>query len=159
MAASPHYVEYAVKAMHDRYSSQLATELAAVETEDELAAGALTEPVEIIDYFAPNDTRTPLLQIYDDEGIQDYDQRNRIWTIPVATVLSYSSGADLSAAAAFVRRYVTALLRVVQKDWTLGGTVMQATFTGADIASVGDTSATRHHYALGHAVQIYESTT
>ncbi len=158
MAVDPHYVELAVDTMIARYASQMQAELTIVEGENSLTAGDLTPPLKTLDHFAPNDNASPLLQIYDDAGIGVVNQRGGHWEIPVAVVLSYASLADLSVAARFVRRYVTAMLRVVIKDPTLGGAVMQAAFNDAEaLRTIGDSSTTRLHYALGFAVQLHEA--
>lgn len=151
------YAQKAVAALYDRHVAQLPTELAAVETEQSLAAGALAEPEAYLDHRAIYDNRSPLIQVYD-EGVAEGDDRAGVWIVPCTVVLSYLGGTNLSANELFVRRYLTALMRVVQKDPTLGSTsITLVDFVNVDAARVeGDRAASRHLYGIGWNVHIYE---
>lgn len=150
------YVEQAVDALVAAYEANLPAELALVESESVIDAGSLPQPKEYLSHMAEDDNRSPLIQIYDDPGLEVENQRNKLWTVPVTVVLAWSSDADIAAAAVFVRRYVTALMRSVLRDETLGGAATSTSFVGGESAKLeGDRSSTRHLYGLGWAVSVH----
>jgi len=152
-----HYIELAVDSLHDRFVSRLEDELTIVEGEAGLSAGDLAAPGAYYKYPSPRDNVSPLIQVYDRPGVREISPCNGPWSVPCAVILSYSGDADIGATRVFVRRYITAMLRVVSKDHTLGGTVIQAFFTSSDSQHLeGDLSSTRHHYALGFDVHVQE---
>lgn len=147
-------VEKAVNALHTVYSSGLAAQLRAVETESGMAVGSLKDPVKIVKYRAPLDNTSPLLQIYE-EGFNFYDQRHDLVTVDCSIVLSWNGSTDLLANEVFMRRYVDAIMRVIFADYTLGGQAVQAVVTQGEAAKIeGDQSTTRHLYGIGVDVTV-----
>lgn len=150
------YVEYAVDSVAAHMTASLQAELTTVEGETGLGSGDLAMPT-IVKHFRPDDNQSPLLLVYDDRGIVEGDQRNGLWTIPIVTVIQYDGDSSVEAGTIHVRRYVTAMMRVMVKDETLNGTVYLTNFAGGDALRVqGDKSTTRHLYGLSWAVRIQE---
>ncbi len=150
------YVERAVDAVAVHLATSLQAELTTVETEAGLSSGDLAMPT-IIKHFRPDDNRSPLLQVYDDSGIVEGDQRNGLWVIPVVIVIQYDGDSVVETGTIHVRRYVTAIMRTMVKDETLAGAVYTTNFAGGDALRLqGDNSKTRHLYGLSWAVRIQE---
>lgn len=150
------YIEYAVDSVVAHLAASLQAELTTVESEVGLGSGDLAMPT-IIKHFRPDDNRSPLLLVYDDSGIVEGDQRNGLWVVPVVIVIQYDSDSAIEAGIIHIRRYVTAIMRVIVKDETLGGAVYLTNFAGGDALRLqGDKSQTRHLYGLSWAVRIHE---
>lgn len=150
------YVEYAVDSVAAHLTASLQAELTTVEGEVGLGSGDLAMPT-IIKHFRPDDNRSPLLLVYDDSGIVEGDQRNGLWTIPIVVVIQYDGDSRIEAGTIHVRRYITAIMRVMVKDETLNGAVYLTNFAGGDALRLqGDKSNTRHLYGLSWAVRIQE---
>ena len=151
------YETAAVDALHTQVSAQLATQLAAVETDEGIAAGSLTQPISILKNRAPNDNISPLMRIYSD-GAGTFDQRNHLYVVDCIIDLGYKfpTGTDLAALELFMRRYLDAMRRCVLADQTLGGAACQALIEEAsDDSGDGDTSETRRVATLAVIVTVH----
>lgn len=146
----------AVDALRDYLAAQMPTYLRALETELSLTASSLTDPVEVIDYEAPQDNRSPLIQVFETDFGPDEigaGQDNGVYTVRTTVVVCRTSDADLSGGEVFMRRYVAALLRAVIADPGLSGRVTQTVFLGAKAHhAFGDQSAIRHIYEINFEI-------
>jgi hypothetical protein len=148
MTAVHRYSDRAVTALAAYVRAQLPTHLRALETELELTAGAIADPVEVVERMAPEDNRSPLIEVYDAGGSwaasDGYD--HRIWAADCTVALSYTSDADISAGEAFVRRYATAVIRCLLASDNLGSTVIEAVLGGVGAGAHGTSTAAIRHY-------------
>ncbi len=139
------YVAKAVKGMQAQLESQLPTEITALETELGLSAGAIVPPVDYVRHRAPQDNRSPLIQVFDTGPFSEIQQQDGIWLVAVMIRFSYVGDANVEANEDRVRDYVTAIMRAVLDDTTLGGEASGANFVGGEpFVLVGDESSTRY---------------
>jgi len=117
------YIQKAIDRLHLAYETGLAAQLRDVETQEGIAVDSLTDPVDFLKVFHPNDNRSPLIMI-DDVGAAYADaagQRNRIMGVDCGVLFSFRAGIDREAGKLFIRRYVTAMVQVIEADPILGG--------------------------------------
>jgi hypothetical protein len=152
------YLQQAVDAVRNAYNSGFAAALDAIETEESLDPGTLVDPLEYLTYWAPHDNRSPLMQCYD-VGFQVESQRSSLYVVRVGALLTYNGDADLDASERRMRRYVTAMVRAITADTTLGGAAIQAAFVGARQTrkEQGDSSASRYAYQIEWDVWVQDT--
>jgi hypothetical protein len=137
------YVDHAIDSLHARIQSQLPGELRIIETEDSLAANSIIDPVQYSKARVPNWNASPLIQVYD-LRFNDETSRSGIYLTTAAVIVARKCDADLEAGEKMMRQYITALLRIIDRDPTLGNTVSQATAVVGDATYVeGDDSTTK----------------
>lgn len=151
------YVAQAALALKATIATGIVAQLRAVEADMELAANYLPDPVEVIDYPAPHDNRSPLVQVYEDamrpEG--PAGQSNGEWTVPCSVVWSFTGDADLARSQTIRRGWFDALMRTVLADVQLGGDAVHAIFRDAALVHFeGDKSTTRHHFMVAWDVTV-----
>lgn len=151
------YVRQGVAALHSQISAQLGDKLDDIESEDELEAGALPDPVDILDFHAPADTRSPLVQVYG-IGFQPHGedgQRHGLYDVACRVELALAFDADVSAGEEKTLRYTDALMRSVLHDAVLGGSAIQCMFTGAQAAmELDDATPTRNIWSFDFDVTV-----
>ncbi len=151
--ANEAYIDLAVEKLHAYFSNNINTALRAVELEQSLTPYSLPDP-HVIKHRAPFDNRSPLVQIYENTWRQKAASE-KLWEVDCTILLSYASGPDLDAGEKLVRRYVTAMTRVLLNS-TLGDNVTMARIKDAEAdASIGDKSQTRMLRAFGVDVDVY----
>ena len=154
--AGERYAQRAIKALRDHYVANLETELRAVETEQSLTANSLTDPVVYVEGYLPNDTRSPIIQVFCMRGTPD-DWKNGLYIYNCSVVLGFVHDADIEAGQLQARRYLTALLETLRVDRTLGGVVTIAIDTDQTLfADKPSDAETLHYVALEIDVQIDE---
>lgn len=152
-------LQKAVDSLHATIATGIASQLRTVETDEGLAVGELTDPVEVARARIAKDNRTPLIQVFDENWSFDHaaGQRHRIMTTACSVVLTtLAQDADLDAMELFQRRYVTALIETIAQDPTLGGAAVSAVVRGGDSAAmIGDNSASRLAHVLDVEVRTH----
>lgn len=148
------FAQRAVEALHAAFESGLVAQLRAVETAQGLESGELTNPRRIALAQLVNDNASPLVQIFDEGGTW-VSQRQDVMAIDCTVAVSWTSGTDLEEGELFGRRYLTALVQVIEEDPSLGGEVVAALLKDYDRSIFGDQSSTRHVRALGVEVRIH----
>lgn len=137
------YVDRAIESLYAQLVAQFETELRTIETEDSLTANSIPDPEQYSKSRVPNWNASPLVQVYDAQW-GDESSRSGIYNTTAAIILGYRSDADLDAGEKIMRQYITAAIRVIDRDPTLGGTVSQATALAGDSGyTEGDNSAGR----------------
>lgn len=150
------FLDRAVDALADIFDSGLAAQLRLVETEAGIAANSLTDPEEIVRGQVPWDPRSPLIQIYD-VSWETIDQRNNLWRVSLACVLTHVGAPDITSGKLFARRYMAAIKRLILSDPTAGDQLVGVYLTdGASSAGEGDNSGIRTIYAQGIDVDVYD---
>ena len=129
------------------------------ETTTGLDAGALPDPVAYVRAFAPNDTRSPMVMIFERSMAPlPAGQRNRIMVVDVDVGLLYTGDANIEAGEDIMRGYVASVLRMLEADATLGGRVAGAVFQEADrsLSLLEQNSRIRHVRAIGLGVHVHD---
>lgn len=154
--AGEKYIDRAVTQLAARITAQLPTYLRNVETDQGLAVDSLTDPVGVGKARLPFDARSPFVEVFDERW--DYESfSNRIMVVDCTVAIHYVGDADIEATEIFMRRYMTALLRMIEADATLGGTVEAAIPTdGQSAVARGPDSATHYVYAQGVEVRLHQ---
>ena len=117
------YIEKALDALHAAINSNLATQLAAVETDNALAVGAIPLPTGIVKGEVPFDMRPRLVQVYWTSGGLPRQQQavhKRISVDLEVAVAILAEPDDLSGGEILLARYCTAIMDCVLQDTGLG---------------------------------------
>jgi len=151
--ANERYAEKAIKLLGAYLTTQFPLEIAAIESEQSLGAGAIEDPVAYVLEEVPNDNRSPLVEIYDTGGDFE-DQRNSLFVADCVVAISFASDCDTAAGKKRLQRYQTALTNTIRDNPTLTGGVTQC-LLGAISAGVvrGDESTTR--FALEQQIEVW----
>lgn len=150
------YAQKAVDALHATFASGFAEELRLIETEESLDEGELRDPVDYVKAFTPADNRSPLVQIYELSGVP-ISHRNRLTAVECTVAVTYNGGTDIEADELRMRRYLTAMIRVIELDTTLGGRVTGAIWTDFERGlNIIDEASTRHVRALGVEMRVHD---
>lgn len=157
----PKYEQRAVDALHAVFTAGFATQLRAVETDEGLSSGALTDPQAYIRAFVPSDNRTPLIQIYAEGGepLGDSGNRQNLSMIDCTVVATYGATSDMEAAERFMGRYLTAMIQLVRANPRLGNAagIIGAWWTDfARTFPIIDQAATRHARGIGVMVHVQD---
>lgn len=150
----------AVEALISQIESGYAAQLRTIETSESLATGSLEDPVAYVAAFVPDDNRSPLISVWEKGFSPDTDggQREGRYLCPVSVNYQYVGQADPEANELAVRRSVTALMRVILADETLGSTVAGCEFVDATAhVEPGERSAVKHGYQLDWDLHIGSS--
>lgn len=155
------YEEAAVDAMVKVLAStQLTASLRAVEADRGQAPRSLPDPVAVVDAFLPNDNRSPLIQVYQDDG-EMVDQREGLYAANLVVALSYSGDTDMVANERLMRRYLSAIINTIRANPllrypTVGDApqVIAALIGPNNRVVFGDDSATRNHKGLAVQVRV-----
>ena len=152
--AGERYMDKAVVKLVAHLTANLPGSLRAVEVEQSMAVGSLTDPVDILPHRAPFDNRSPLIEVFD-ESWDFLDQNNKLASVDVTIALSYLGDANLAGGEQFMRRYSTALIDCLTDDPTLSGAVVAVRLVdGSSAAAHGDSSRTRFIYTQGVDVRL-----
>lgn len=150
--ANAHYADLAVVSLAAYIRDGIAAQLRAVETEQGLAASSLTDPEVVIEANTPLDNRSPRYEIYCEtsQAHPEAGERRKVHVSDLTVAYTYAGDADVEAGEEFVRRQYTALRRLLEADYSLGGTVIVAIPGVAEFGrSRGDDATTKHEFALG----------
>lgn len=153
--AGEKYGDKAIANLLSYYETNLPTYLRAVETAQSLCASSLADPVDYIPAYVPDDTRSPLFQVFTLSG-ESLDPRNQLYLYDCVINVGYSSDADIEAGQLFMRRYMTALIDTLVADRTLGGNVVEAVETEQNYAAEKSGGQTRYAISLGVQVTTFQ---
>jgi len=123
--AGEKYGDKAVAKLLAWVQAQLPAQLRLVETAQSLTTNSLTDPVDYVAAKVPEDYRSPLIQIYCDDG-DSTDPMNSLYRYRCTVHLGYCNDADPVGGQLFMRRYMTAMLDTIRTDRTFSGTVVMA---------------------------------
>jgi hypothetical protein len=155
--ANERYAEKAVVSPAAYLRANLAAQLDAIETEQALTSGVLVDPVEFLEANAPDDNRSPIVEVFVASGSPEHE-RERLYSFGCGVALSYSSDADIAAGERMLRRYYTGVLKTLQASSTLGGTVQHAQAGAVDfLAERGSDATTRHTFVLDVEVRVNDA--
>lgn len=159
--AGEQYGDLAVKSLLDYFETNLATQIAAVETAQSLTAGSLPDPDDYIPAQFDSDPRPQLLQVWAVDGgpVEEYaTSTDRIAIYNCAVHYEVIGDADAEAGQLMMRRVLTAMINTLYGSRTLGGKVVSAVDTGHELLAdkIGD-AKTRHSIQLNVAVTVHET--
>lgn len=129
--ATRRYASAAVEALAAYLESALPTKLATVATEEEVT---LTAPVAYLRGEHPREARSPIVEVAWDESRPE-DLRNAYWFHNLSVnVLLRGADVDAIKIQQNLTRYLTAVIRTIQADPTLGAATdtYEAEITGAE---------------------------
>jgi hypothetical protein len=157
--ANEHHADLAVVSLAAYIRNGIAAKLRAIETEQGLDAGSLLDPAVVIEASAPLDNRNPRYEVYIEDGQAHPEsgeiRKVHVWDVTVA--YSYTGDADIEAGERMARKQYTALRRLIEADYKLGGTVVVAIPGAVEFGrSRGDDAATKHEFALGVEVHTHD---
>lgn len=153
--AGEHHAQKAVKAMAAYIRNGLPAYLRALETEQGLTASSLTDPVAVVEARVPLDNRSPRYEVYVEAGAPHPEAGERrkahVWAMVVAYF--YAGDADLEAGEAFLMRQYTALRRLIEADYSLGGAVVTSVPSRVEFeVTRGDNAQSNHEFMWGFEV-------
>lgn len=136
----------------------IAAQLRVIETAHSLDPHTLPDPEAVIDYLAPADSRSPLVQVYDVAQENTGEQwRNAISGVEVEVAITYNSDSDISAAELVMRRFIQAVRMALHASPNCLGAVGQAWPTDANrTVEMTYDSTTRHGRAIGVVVRVQD---
>lgn len=117
------YIEKALDALHAAINANLATQLAAVETDNGLGAGDIPTPTDIVKGEVRFDMRPRLVQVYwTDGGLPEQQQKvHKLVKVDLEVAVAIlAEPDDLSGGEVLLTRYVTAIIDCVLQDPSLG---------------------------------------
>lgn len=152
--AGEQYADKAIAGLYAYLSANLPTYIAAVETAQGLAVGALGRP-EYLDAEHEDDNREIVL-VYS-ESSNEFEGELKLATHNCVAAWHFHSDADLDAGKLKGRRIMTAMKNVIDADPTLGASVTSAIVATSLYDFETDTSnATRHAVAMDVRVVTYD---
>lgn len=150
------WIDRAVNATKTFLEANYPAALRALEVRESLIAGTLEDPAAYVPSAMPYDSRTPLVEIYD-EGWKFIDQSNGMCAVAVAVVISYLGDAKVEDGAEQIRKYITALIDLIQGNSRMNLTVGAAILLGGmSEVTQGDNERTRHTKGQLIEVHVYE---
>jgi hypothetical protein len=154
--AGERYTDKAVKSIAEYLAATIPAQLDTIETEQGLTAGSMEDPVAYVTARVPRDNRSPLVEVF--EVAWDFvNQRERLMAVDCSIAFSFACDADLEAGYAKLRRYETAILKVLEASPSLSSRVVAALPTdGAAGTTRGDDSSTRLVFVQGVLVHVHD---
>jgi hypothetical protein len=137
------FTELAVDALADYLAANLATYLRQVETEVGLSSGDLPDPVEYVRADLPFDTRSPRVDVYESSWDLEQDGVDTMVDVTCSARWNYLSLSAVDGELV-ARRTLTALIKCVEADRTLGGTVQAVYYESGTAVAVPADDRTRH---------------
>ena len=153
--AGEKYADKAINALLSQFSSNFATQLAAVETAQSLAASALGRPDEYIEADRDDDNRA-LVKVFA-EDTDEFEGEVALTKHGCVVAFCWYGDADFDANSLKARRVHTAMRAVVHDDMTLNSAVVSAIVvdTDYDYEKRSDNRA-RHAAAIAVDVITYD---
>ena len=121
------YADRAVRKLAAYLQSSVPTALRAIETEEELAANYLVNPVSYLRARAPLDARSPAIYVFDEDG-RATSQRERLFEVDCTVGIVKVGPPDLVTLEDDLRRYLSAVINVISADPRLGTTTGVSAF-------------------------------
>ncbi len=150
------FAELAVKSLCDFLQANYPAQLSAIEATAELEPGSIAPPLKYVPALLENDNRAPLVMIWDESFDPVSPQREALYAAGCRVALTQLGGTNLADNSVELRRRVSALIRTVRADSTLGGKVQAAVLREGSISfSFGDKSATRLAYVFPIEVRVH----
>lgn len=154
---SARFTDRAVDAVADYLEANYETYLRSVETELGLSSGDLTDPAAYVRADLPFDNRNPRVDVFEDDwDFTDDDDGDIHAVVGVSIVWSYLSDADEESGELVARRNLTAMIRCLWADRTLGSTVKAIAFRTGSSGAVPEEERTRHVIEQGLDVLLQE---
>jgi hypothetical protein len=142
------FVELAIDALHSVVSLGFTAQLRAVETAQSLTPNSLPDPVAYVPARVEWDNRVPIIGVYDD-GFSMIHQRESYVSVDATIAIAVNSPTDIISGAVTLRRYVTALIRLIESNKTLANRVSACLIgKGATTGVIGDAAACRLIYLI-----------
>lgn len=136
----------------------LAVQLAALRAALTLTEAELPDPAAIEPASMPDDTRSPLVVVYDLAAEpMNAGHRHHLAGVDLTVGVVYNGDARVTVGERVVRLYLAAIRNVLDASPTCGGRVSQAWWTDANRdLEVTFKSITRHARALGVMVRVHD---
>jgi hypothetical protein len=151
------FTDLAVDAVADYLAAHYATYLRAVETELSLGASSLPDPVAYVRADLPQDNRSPRFDIYEESwNLNSDDFDDLLPIVDVSVVWSYLGDAAVENGELITRRCLTALLKCIYADRSLGGAVVECLFGTGSAGAIRVDNKTRHGFRQVLKVQTQE---
>jgi hypothetical protein len=155
---SARLVDLAVDAVADYIESNYATYLRIVETELGLASDALTDPKAYVRADLPFDNRNPRIDVFEEDWNFSEDDNVDIHAeVGVAIVWSSIHDAGDEEGELIARRNLTALIKCLWSDRTLGGAVKAVLFRSGSAGAVPEDERTRHIFKQDLSILLQET--
>lgn len=141
------FTDAAVDALADYLESNYPAYLRIVETDLGLDSGDLTDPVAYVRADLPFDNRNPRVDVFEDDW--DFSEDDKVLILAevgCSVVWSYSGDAQIEAGELLARRCLTAMVKCIWADRSLGGVVRSCLFEPGSAGSVTEEGVTRHAF-------------
>jgi len=151
-----HFSEKAVESLAAFISSGLPAKLRIVETECGLGAQDLPDPVAVLRGQDEAFGRSPIVEVWE-ETLASGEPGDETASVACRIGLAFVGDADAIADQLKLRRYQTAMLKLLQSDRKLGGTVAGAIEGTFQITSVKTAESKIYHtFTVPVGVELYE---
>jgi hypothetical protein len=150
--AGEKYADKAIDALLSEFSTNFATQLAAVETAQSLSASALGRPDEYLEADRDPDDNRALVKVFS-ESTDEFEGEVELLRHACVVAYLWYGDADFDANSLKARRVLTAMRAVIQNDPVLGNNVVSAVITGTDY-DYEKRSDNKARYAAALAVDV-----
>jgi hypothetical protein len=158
--AGEHHAQLAVVALAAYIRNGIAAYLRAVEMEQSLTTSSLTDPLAVVEARVPRDNRSPRYEVYCETGEPhpEAGERRKVHAWDLTVAYFYAGDADVEEGERFLMRQYTALRRLIEADYSLGGTVIVSRPGRVEFeVTRGDNAQTNHEFAWGFEVHIHDA--
>jgi hypothetical protein len=149
------FTDLAVDALADYLVTSLATYLRAVETELGLSSGDLPDPDAYVRANLPFDDRSPRVDVFETEWAFEDDGADTMCDVTCSIVWSYVS-LNPVAGELVARRTLTALVKCIDADRSLGSVVSAVFLDDGSATAVQEDNHTRHVLDQPVVVRMHE---
>lgn len=140
--AGERFVDQAVVELAAYLRTNFPTKLRLIETQKGFSANEIQDPLEVLEADAPEDNRSPLVQVYA-VAASPILSREKLWAVTCSVVITYVGDARPQNAEKRLNEYVTALIDMLDDDPVIGGNVTFAEIQDIFMAARGDDSESR----------------
>lgn len=157
------YADRAVSALVSYIESNYTTALRAIETAEGLTSGTIDNPLDYVPAHVPDDTRSPLVQVWCSGGTRipddDGGSRNAIFGYACTVAVTYASDADVETGQKRIRQYGSAILNTLEGSRTLGSAsgIIHAIDTTQNYEATHPDATTRYAVEIGVEVIVNEA--
>jgi hypothetical protein len=142
--ANERLAELAVEALAAALEAGMATQIAAIETEQSLTSGTIPAIVDVVRSDDPDDDRSSLIHVFDLSAESDgYDDSE--WTVVCGADVSYVGDAEKESGEVMARRYATAMVKTVKANPTLTTRAVEAAVVSYRAGTAGGAGSPIRH--------------
>jgi hypothetical protein len=156
MTVTRHFSEKAVESLAAFIEAGLPAKLRTVETEVGLGVQGLEDPASVLRGQDEAFGRSPLVEVWE-ETLASGEPGDETASVGCMIGFAFTGDGDLVAGQLNLRRYQTAMLKLLQGDRTLSGTVAGSIEGTFRISSVKTSDSKIYHtFTVPVAVELYE---